>query len=119
MNNKELEEILGTIKRLEKAGTLQKMFRNAPELSYDEKIKIFTPLVSNHDCFNSIRNTCCLTTAQELKDMEKCMSRAKFYFEYHHQMYKDYKSREDEIKNPNILKFIKDYEAFYGSKEEK
>lgn len=113
-----LKEILNTIKRLEKAGTLQKMFINAPELSYDEKIKISTPLL-DHDCFNDIRDIGCLMTAQELKNMEKCMSRAKFCFEYHHKLYEDYKSREDEIKNPDILKFIKDYEASYCSKEEK
>lgn len=113
MSDKELKEILATIKRLEKAGSIQEMFKTAPEISNDEKLKSSAPFISGYEGFDHMRDTDCLMAAQAINDMEKCMSKAKFYFEHHHKMYKDYKSRENEIKHPDILKFIKDYEQYY------
>ena len=50
--------------------------------------------------------------------LEKEAGMIKYFDGYCKNLYESYKSREKEIKHPDILKFIKDYEAYYKGGEE-
>ena len=105
---KRLKAIEDTVRRMEKAGTLAKFYEDIPELSSEEYIKL--PIPDIEDGFDRIHSRCLYSMAECAHEAEKWLAKAKYYSTYVFDTYKDYKSREKDIKNPVILKFIKDYE---------
>lgn len=76
------------------------------------------PIVYGEDSFERIHNRGLFNMALALQRLEKEAGMVKYFDSYCRNLYKDYKSREKEIKHPDILKFIKDYEDYYkGDKE--
>ena len=55
-----------------------------------------------------------LRAGRELQEVYEHLRKAKFFHREARRRYQDLKSRESEIKNPTLIKFIKDYEAYYG-----
>lgn len=114
MNDKLLKEILATAKRMEKSGTLAKMFENARGLTRDEKLRHTPPFVDEDYGYNALNDYCLFNALKWANEAETCMAIAKRYSKWVRELYKDYKGREKEIKLPVILKFIEDYENEHG-----
>lgn len=110
-----LQKLIDTLERIEKAGTLDKLFEGAEEPSFME---MFAWGHSYHysDDFRETLRDYDLRTGRELQEMYHHLRRAKFFFRQTRERYQDLKSRESEIKNPSLIKFIKDYEAYYGGR---
>lgn len=111
-----LQKLIDTLERIEKAGTLDKLFEGAEEPSFTE---MFAWGHSYHysDDFRETLRDYDLRTGRELQEVYEHLRKAKFFYEWTRKRYQDLKSREDEIKNPTLIKFMKDYEAYYGAKE--
>lgn len=110
MNDKLLKEILGTAKRMEKSGTLSAFFENTRGLTRDEKLQHTPPFIAEDYGYKALSDYCLYNALRWANEAETCMAIAKRYTNWVSEMYNDYKSREKEIKQPDILKFIKDYE---------
>lgn len=109
MSDRELfEKLIATMERVEKAGTLAKFFENTKEknLLYSEDL----PFISEDSGYEEIRNTMYFRAAMCVQRAEEEMGKAKFYIDQTNSLYKTYKPNEKNITNPDILKFIKDYE---------
>ena len=76
------------------------------------------PIVYGEDSFERIHNCGLINLASALQGLEKEAGIAKYFERYCRNLYENYKSREKEIKHPDILKFIKDYENYYKGGEE-
>lgn len=111
-----LQKLIDTLERIEKAGALDKLFEGVEEPDFMER---FTWGHGCHDSddFRETLRDCGLRTGRELQEMYEHLRRAKFFYRQTRERYQDLKSRESEIKNPVLIKFIKDYEAYYGEKE--
>ncbi len=117
MTEEEYKKLMATLERIEKAGTLADIVSNAPDPSWDDTSSI-PPMVSGENSFERIHKSCLTSMAFALQRLEKEAGRVKYFESYCWNLYKNYKTREKEIKHPDILKFIKDYEAYYkGDKE--
>ena len=110
MNNKLLNEILDTAKRMEKSGTLSVFFENIRGLTRDEKLRHTPPFIAEDYGYKALNDYCLFNALKYTNEAETCMALAKRYSSWVKETYNDYKSREKEIKQPVILKFIKDYE---------
>lgn len=116
--NDKLQKLIDTLERIEKAGTLDNLFEGAEKPSFMEE---FT-WGHRYHYSNDFRETLLdydLRTGRELQEMYEHLRKAKFFYRQTRERYQDLKSRESEIKNPDLIKFIKDYEAYYGQKEGK
>ena len=116
--DKKLQKLIDTLERIEKAGTLDKLFKDAEEPSSMERFAWGHRYNDSDDFWETLQD-CWLKTGQELQEVYEHLRKAKFFHSQPRERYQDLKSRESEIKNPNLIKFIKDYEAYYGKKEEK
>lgn len=117
MNDKLLKEILDTAKRMEKSGTFSVFFENIRGLTRDEKLQHTPPFIADDYGYKALSDYCLFNALKWANEAETCMAIAKRYSSWVTETYNDYKSREKEIKQPDILKFIKDYENYYKGSE--
>lgn len=113
MNDKELlEKLISTMERIEKAGTFQEFFQSVqPDHRFDS---VSYPAITKDEGYKEIYDSCMFQCALHLNKADEELARAKHYVSYTTNMYLDYKKRRDSITNPDILKFIKDYEEAIG-----
>lgn len=116
MDAEKVEQLLSTLERLEKAGTLQEFLKSAPEVPREELWKSTTiPAVSKG--FKEMHDVCMVALSLRLSEMERAMAWANYYAEYCKNIYDGYAANKENIKNPEILSFIRDYEEYYMIKE--
>lgn len=118
MSERKFEQLLSTLERLEKAGTLQEFLKGASEVPREElwKSTVIPPVSEG---FKKMHDTCMVALSLHLSEMEKEMAWANYYAEYCKNIYAGYADNRENIKNPEILNFMKDYEEYYMIKEEK
>lgn len=117
MDAERVEQLLATLERLEKAGTLQEFLKGAPEVPREELWKSTTiPAASKG--FKEMHDACMVALSLRLAEMERAMAWANYYADYCENIYTGYIADRENIKNPEILGFIKDYEEYYMIKEE-
>ena len=110
------KQLLVTLERLEKAGTLQKFLGGAPEVPREELWKSTTiPAVSKG--FKEMHDVCMVALSLRLSEMERAMAWANYYANYCKGIYDGYAANRENIKNPEILRFMKNYEEYYMVKE--
>lgn len=117
ISEEEYEKLMATLERIEKAGTLADIVKNAPDSSWEDT-SLTMPTIYGEDSFERIHNRGLTNIAFALQRLEKEAGMIKYFGEYCKNLYENYKSREKEIKHPDILKFIKDYENYYKGSEE-
>ena len=118
IDENKVEQLLAMLERLEKAGTLQNFLKGAPEVPREELWKsTLIPAVSKG--FKEMHDVCMVALSLRLSEIERAMAWANYYADYCRIIYDGYASRKDQIKNPEILKFMKDYEEYCMSKEVK
>lgn len=105
------------LERLEKAGTLQKFLKGASEVPREElwKSAMIPPVAQG---FEKMHDFCMVALSLHLSEMEKEMAWADYYANYCKNIYDGYAANRENIKNPEILSFMKDYEEYYMVKEE-
>ena len=117
MDAEKVEQLLATLERLEKAGKLQEFLKGAPEVPREELWKSTTiPAVSKG--FKEMHDVCMVALSLRLSEMERSMAWANYYANYCKNIYDGYAANRENIKNPEILKFMEDYEEYYMVKEE-
>ena len=114
--DKKLQKFIDTLERIEKAGTLDKLFEGAEDPSFMERLAWGHSYYDSDDFWETLQDYE-LRAGRELQEVYEHLRRAKFFHSEARRRYQDLKSREDEIKNPKLIKFIKDYEAYYAEKE--
>lgn len=114
---KKIQKFIDTLERIEKAGTLDKLFEGAEEPDFMERFAWGNRYDYSDDFRETLRDYD-LKTGQEFQKMYEHLRKAKFFHRWTRERYEDLKSRESEIKNPILIKFIKDYEAYYAKKED-
>ena len=116
MSEEEAKQLLAMLERLEKAGTLHEFLKGVPEIPKEELWKsTVIPAVS--EGFKKMHDFCMMALSLHLSDMEKAMSWANYYANYCKGIYDGYDANRENIKNPEILEFMKDYEEYYMVKE--
>ena len=115
--DKKIQKLIDTLERIEKAGALDKLFEGAEEPSSMERFAWGNRYHDSDDFWETLQD-CWLKTGQELQEVYEHLRKAKFFHGQTRERYQDLKSRESEIKNPKLIKFIKDYEAYYAKKED-
>ena len=104
------------MERLEKAGTLQEFLKEAPEVPREELLNsTMIPTVS--EGFKKMHDFCMVALSLRLSEIEKEMAWANYYANYCKNIYDGYTVNKENIKNPDILNFMKDYEKYYIMKE--
>lgn len=116
--DKKLQKLIDTLERIEKAGTLDKLFEGAEDPSFMERLAWGHSYYDGDD-FRETLQDYELRAGRELQEVYEHLRKAKFFHSEARRRYQDLKSRESEIKNPSLIKFIKDYEAYHAKKEEK
>ena len=111
--DKKIQKLIDTLERIEKAGTLDKLFEGAEDPSFMERLTWGHSYYDSDD-FRETLQDYELRAGRELQEVYEHLRKAKFYHSEARRRYQDLKSRESEIKNPKLIKFIKDYEAYYG-----
>lgn len=109
----EFQKILDTLERIEEAKTLDNLFMNAEEPSFMEATNWSVNLCHGDDFLETFYSYQ-LRAGRELQEMYEHLRKVKYFYEWTRKYYQGLKSREDEIKNPVLVKFMKDYEAYYG-----
>ena len=118
MKEDKAKQLLAIMERLEKAGTLQEFLKEAPEVPREELWKSTTiPAVSKG--FKEMHDVCMVALSLRLSEMERAMAWANYYAEYCKNIYDGYAANRENIKNPEILELMKDYEEYYTIKENK
>ena len=120
MDEEKVEQLLATLERLEKAGDLKKFLKGASEVPREEPWKsTMFPIVS--EGFKKMHDFCMVELSLHISEMEKEMAWANYYADYCKNIYDGYAANKENIKNPDILNFMKDYEEYYmmEKKEEK
>lgn len=113
MSDRELfEKLIATMERLEKTGTLEKFYNSVKEENMLYRVDM--PYISEEHDYKDIRDDMYFRTAMSIQNAEKEMGKAKFYMSRTKSLYDTYKPNEKIITNPDILKFIKDYEEDIG-----
>ena len=115
---KKNEQLLTILERLEKAGELKKFLKEAPEISREElwKSTVIPPVLEG---FKKMHDFCMVELSLLLSEMERTMALANYYANYCKNIYDGYAANRENIKNPEILEFMKDYEEYYMIKENK
>lgn len=112
-----VEQLLAMLERLEKAGTFQEFLKRASEVPIEElwKSTVIPPVSEG---FKKMHDTCMVALSLHLSEMEKEMAWVNYYAEFCKNIYDSYDASRENIKNPEILGFMKDYEEYYMVKEE-
>lgn len=118
IEKEDFERLMATLERIEKAGTLADIVKTAPDPAWEDTA-LTMPTVYGPDSFDRIYERGLLNIGFALQRLEKEAGMIKYFEGYCKNLYQNYKSREKEIKHPDILKFIKDYEKFYAIGEKK
>ena len=113
--DKKFQKLIDTLERIEKAGTLDKLFEGAEEPSLMEKLTWGHSYYDSDD-FRETLQDYELRAGRELQEVYEHLRKAKFFHREARERYQDLKSRESEIKNPSLIKFIKDYESYYAKR---
>ena len=117
MDAEKVEQLLAALGRLEKAGTLQEFLKSVPEVPREELLNsTMIPTVS--EGFKKMHDFCMVELSLHISEMEKEMAWANYYANYCKNIYGGYAANRENIKNPEILSFMKDYEEYYMVKEE-
>lgn len=116
ISEEEYERLMATLERIEKADTLADIVRTAPDPSWEDTA-LTMPTISGEDSFERIHRRGLFNIAFTLQRLEKEAGMIKYFEGYCRNLYENYKPREKEIKHPDILKFIKDYEDYYKGGE--
>ena len=116
MSEEKVEQLIAILERLEKAGTLKEFLKEAPEVPRDElwKSTVIPPVSQG---FKKMHNTCMVALSLHLSEMENEMALANYYANYCKSIYDGYAANRENIKNPEILGFMRDYEEYYMIKE--
>lgn len=117
IDNEKVDRLINLLNRLDKDGSFNEFLKNAPAPSAEELSKYGTlihPSVS--DGFEKIHKSCMLQLAFWLKRVEEAASMMEYFSSYCRHMYDGYEADRILIANPEILKFIHDYEEYYGIK---
>ena len=117
MSERKADQLLATLERLEKAGTLQKSLGGVPEVPREELWRS-TTIPAGSKGFNEMHDVCMVALSLRLSEMERSMAWANYYANYCKNIYDGYAANRENIKNPEILKFMEDYEEYYMVKEE-
>lgn len=112
ITEEEYEKLMATLERIEKAGTLSDIVRTAPDPSWEDTCFV-SPTIYGENSFERIHKRSLTNMAFALQRLEKEAGMVKYLDRYCRDLYENYKSREEQIKHPDILKFIKDYENYY------
>lgn len=112
MDAEKVEQLLAMLERLEKTGTLKEFLKEAPEVPREESWKS-TMFSTVSEGFKKMHDFCMVELSLHLSEMEKEMAWANYYADYCKNIYGSYAANRDNIKNPEILKFMKDYEEYY------
>lgn len=112
-----VEQLLAMLERLEKAGTLHEFLKGALEVPKEELWKT-TAIPAVSEGFKKMHDTCMVALSLRLSEIEMAMAWANYYAEYCKNIYDGYAANRENIKNPDILNFMKDYEEYYITKEE-
>ena len=116
MSDEKTEQLLAMLERLEKAGTLQEFLKEVPEVPRDGLLNsTMIPTVS--EGFKKMHGFCMVAMSIHLSEMEKEMAWVNYYAKYCKNIYDGYAANRENIKNPEILEFMKDYEEYYMVKE--
>ena len=117
MNEEKVEQLLSTLERLEKAGELKKFLKEVPEISREElwKSTVIPPVLEG---LKKMHDFCMVELSLHLFEIEKEMAWVNYYTNYCKNIYDGYAANRENIKNPEILNFMKDYEEYYIIKEE-
>lgn len=116
MSEEKVEQLLATLERLEKAGTLQKFLKEVPEVPRDGLLNsTMIPTVS--EGFKKMHDFCMVALSIHLSEMEREMAWVNYYANYCKNIYDGYAANRENIKNPEILSFMKDYEEYYMIKD--
>lgn len=105
------EKILSTLERLEKSGTLDRFTNNIPEkqLGFEDYMP---PTITSDYGYSQLKSSCANLASNLLYEAECKMALAKAYANYPTQLYNSYNNEYRKyIQNPDILKFLQDYEA--------
>lgn len=117
ISEEEYEELMATLERIEKAGTLADIVSKAPDPSWEDTALVM-PMIYGKDSFERIHRRGLINMAFALQRLEKEAGMIKYFEGYCRNLYEGCKQEEGEIKHPDILQFIKDYENYYkGGKE--
>lgn len=117
MSEEKVEQLIAMLKRLERAGTLQEFLKEVPEVPREELLNsTMIPTVS--EGFKKMHDFCIVGVSVLLSEMERAMAVANYYANYCKNIYDGYAANRENIKNPEILGFMKDYEEYYMIKEE-
>lgn len=117
IDKEDFERLMATLERIEKAGALADIVKNAPDPSWEDTA-LTMPTIYGEDSFDRIHKRGLFNIAFALQRLEKEAGMIKYFEGYCKNLYENYKPREKEIKHPDILKFIKDYENYYKGGEE-
>lgn len=118
MSEEKVEQLIATLERLEKTGTLQEFLKEVPEVPREELWKP-AMILTVSEGFKKMHDFCMVELSLHLSEMEKEMAWANYYGDYCKNIYDSYAANRDNIKNPEILNFMKDYEEYYMKKEKK
>lgn len=116
-NDEEIEHLIGLLNRLDKDGSFNEFLKNASQPSVEEMSKYGTlvyPSVS--DGFEAVHKSCMLQLAFWLNKIDEAASMMNYFANYCKRKYEGYETDRTSITNPVILKFIRDYEKYYGIK---
>lgn len=103
------KQILETLDRLEKAGTLARFFNDTPEENVSNWVELPSIDISKGYKYN--KEICQHALARHIYETSKHLAKAKYCMNALERLYTDYKSREEKIKHPDVLRFIKEYEG--------
>ena len=113
--DKKFQKLIDTLERIEKAGTLDRLFKDAEDPSFMERFAWGHSYYDSDD-FQETLQDYELRAGRELQEVYEHLRKAKFFHREVRRRYQDLKSRESEIKNPRLIKFIKDYESYYAKR---
>ena len=117
MSEEKVKQLLAILERLEKAGTLQEFLKEATEVPREE-LSNSTMIPTVSEGFRKMHDSCMVALSLRLSEMERAMAWVNYYANYCKNIYDGYAANRENIKNPEILNFMKDYEEYYMVKEE-
>lgn len=110
------EQILDTVKRMEKAGTLDKFMEGIEPV----KATVDSSYVNSETSYERMKDMTMFFAAQQMHIARNAIAVAKHWAGVVDERYKYYKEMQKiaEIRNPDVLQFVKDYESDMEEGEE-
>ena len=107
MSEEKVKQLLAILERLEKAGTLQEFLKEATEVPREE-LSNSTMIPTVSEGFRKMHDSCMVALSLRLSEMERAMAWVNYYANYCKNIYDGYAANRENIKNPEILNFMKD-----------